>query len=213
MKKLALLLCTSLVVVLTTHAQETEEKNERPKNGVSIGVMGGGELKNAGLALPGVGYKRYFKNGGIRLVLGGRIDGESQTDMGITRVTQTGMFSARLGYQYHVTIKNFMPVIGMDGLGGYYLDEYRSTNGEDYLTENTVFGISPNAGIVVWLHPKLSVSLETRFDLTYRQNKTKETSYEWSSSKTVVLVTNSSNANGFKTHIAPISLLMFSLHF
>lgn len=201
----------STFTALHTSAQSNDENPFRTlKNEISFGIMGGGDVRQSPYPMPGIGYKRFTENGAFRALVGGSINSNSSSSGGWSNVQEEGAFVARIGYQYHVMLGRFMPMIGLDLSGGYYTNEWSNNQFNWEKTENTVVGLSPNLGLEFWISPKLSFFIDTRFDIAYTNIKS-EGGYEmgWPPMQTTYLNTSS----GINTTIAPISTFMCAFHF
>jgi len=113
-KKNAVILI-SVCILFTSQLSLAQDSSDSPyrvyKNEFSFGLLQGGELaQNGFLAMPRVGYKRFIRNGAIRLITGGTISIPSDSYSNKSE----GSISLRVGYQYHVMLGRFMPVLGMD---------------------------------------------------------------------------------------------------
>jgi len=215
MKSILTLLLAALIVQFSfAQEQEPEEKLGTDKgfrtlnNSVGFGVVGGGELRNQTYIMPALGYKRFVKDGAIRVLVGGNVNTNSSSNGVSTSTGNETAFNARIGYQYHVLLGRFMPTIGCDIAGGYY--EVKNKNSMYKNSESVMMGgLSPNVGLEFWISKKLSACIDLRFDISYREHAFSYEYLEWNGTWT----TNSSTTTGINTHVSPISSFMLAFHF
>lgn len=213
MKNFTLLLLL-LAFVLSTSAQieespvspvpqAEEDRYRNLDNSVGFGIVGGGELMGGIYPMPGLGYKRYIKEGAFRVMIGGIVNTNTQNGQwGSSNYDETA-FSARVGYQYHVIVGRFMPIIGVDLAGGYYQMKQMGFNQENE-TRNTTIGLSPNVGLEFFINNRLSFLIDTRFDFSFQNY------YQRTESPNFF---NTTKSQGMQTHISPISSFMAIFHF
>jgi len=214
---LALFIGMSVSAFAQLETTETEPTSSQDrfrylKHSVGFGIVGGGELRSNYRGpfwpMPGLGYKYHTENGAFRVMVGGIYNSSVSGGWGWGSNYSEGGFNGRIGYQYHVMVGRFMPIIGVDLAGGY--SEYTSsweTGKEEYTT--MVFGISPNLGFEFWITPKLSVLMDTRFDISYIDNETNfENNDPWGGPQN-----SFTRSQGMGTHISPISSFMAIFHF
>lgn len=191
-------------------AQESTSEFRDFKNELSFGVLGAGEVRGFGFAVPALGYRRLVDNGALRLQVGAFLNTQSNSFNGGTTRNEEKAVVLRGGYQYHVMLGRFMPAIGIDAYGGLYesLNSFAGVNSNDVSQWSA--GVSPNVGLGFWIVPKLSVNLDMRVDLGYQQRHERQEWFdEWSQTTTISEFTSA----GMRTHIAPISSFMVSFYF
>lgn len=194
---------------MTPAAEDDDDAYRSLKNSFGFGIVGGGELRNNIWPMPGLGYKHYMKDGAFRVMVGGIVNNNINSGGGWSSANNEAGANIRVGYQYHVLIGRFMPIIGVDIAGGYYERE-NSWSGFEEITRNSLVGISPNLGLEFWVTKKLSVLLDTRFDISYQDHYYKsESSWDpWNPNQV-----NITESQGIQTHISPISSFMAIFHF
>lgn len=216
--KRPLLLVLSLFVAQLAFAQieqateaspevQEEDRFRNLRHSVGFGIVGGGETSGKFFPMPGLGYKYYTDEGAFRVMVGGLINtNTSDGGWGFSSYDESA-FNVHLGYQYHVMLGRFMPIIGVDLAAGVY---ERKASGPNYLEKqkNAVFGLSPNVGLELFITNRLSFLIDTRFDVSYKDSYSLyEFSDGWQDdfSKT--------RTQGMQTHISAISSFMAIFHF
>lgn len=196
--------------------QETSPIAEEPspyrvlKHELGFGIIGGGDVRQNFWALPGVTYRYFLPNGAIRVLIGGTLNQNSNNTGGTLYDNSVYGFVSRVGYQYHVMLGRFMPRIGCDVSTGLYNENFNDS--WTYESQNTSFvvGLSPNIGMEFWFSPKFSMGLETRFDIAYRDFKSRNVSQDWLTGQPITTTTRSA---GINTTVGPISAFTFGFHF
>ncbi len=204
--KFALAVSFLMITTASLHAQEGQESPYRiHKNELSFGLLGGGELSQNFSSMPSIGYKRFIKDGAIRVITGGTVSSTSDANFSENEAST----SLRIGYQYHVLLGRFMPILGVDLMGGYFNQSYDS-GFDSQATVAAMGGLSPNVGLEFWISPKLSLFMDVRFDVTYRSSENEYTFFDpWTGAQ----VRNKTTVTGINTHVAPISSFHAAFHF
>ncbi|MEX2595658.1 MAG: hypothetical protein WEC59_01920 [Salibacteraceae bacterium] len=217
--KTTLTIVTVLLALLAqspaANAQVEQDENDPSrfrqfKNELSFGIVGAGDIRQQIWAVPGFNYKYYLKNGAIRVLAGGSYnESSSGGGQGFSQYdTEYGVI-VRAGYQYHVPLGRFMPILGCDASFGAYGYEYNYQQNLDK-SESTTFGVNPNLGIQFFISPKISLLLDTRIDFSYRQNEYTSEYLDWQTNQPIKTVTRSA---GINTRVAPFSTFLVAFHF
>ncbi|GAB4383057.1 MAG: hypothetical protein Kow0075_15100 [Salibacteraceae bacterium] len=208
------LLAMTLACVVAAGSAQEENPYQTYKNDIAFGILGAGELKSFGFPVPALSYRRFFTNSSVRVVMGGYIATDNQSGANFQYYEEQNALSIRAGYQYLVWLGRFTPHIGLDAFAGYYDWSYRDHSGwNNFVSESTTvtrsFGLSPNIALKYWFAPKLSVSLEMRTDLGYKEQRDLWSTNDPFSGN----ASGKSVSTGLMTHVAPISSFMVSFHF
>ena len=161
------------------------------------------------LAMPGLGYKYFTKSGAFRVMVGGIIDSRTDSWAGGSSSYGQNAINVHAGYQYHVMLGRFMPILGVDAHAGNYESFNNYDNGYNKESSLTI-GISPNLGLEFWISPKLSFLMDTRFNLSYVDQAYENEWFDpWSGGSEV----SKTRTQGIQTHVSPISSFMAAFHF
>lgn len=206
-----LFLVAASIMVAQEAGSPTESNPYRTlKHEVGLGVIGAGDVDVAQMfrPVPGLYYRYFLPNGAIRVLAGGTYN--SYSDGYYSGQSETYGYVVRVGYQYHVPIGRWMPRIGADISGGMFHDQYGDPSFDYYKSESMAIGLSPNIGLDFWISPKLSIGIETRFDISYIES-TNESGYpgdEWAEPYYY-----NGTSKGINTTIGPIALFACGFHF
>lgn len=217
MKKAILTLTLSFGLIIPSFMFAQDSDNDSKdfrsyKSHLSIGVEGAGELSGNLTALTSIGYKRYMNKGAIRGVIGANYRGSTTSESGTaTYKDELIMLSTRVGYQYlpDLIFNRVGTSLGIDLVGGMY-SNYNEGSISTYERSNMVVGISPNFGVEFYVIPKISILIETRFDMAINQLSISNQEYDFDGN---LVSSYAINNNGYLTHISPIGLFHVAYHF
>jgi hypothetical protein len=161
---------SSAQIETTSTLEATDDNPYRNlTHSLGFGIVGGGEMTQYGfLAMPGLGYKYFTKSGAFRVMVGGIIDSRTDSWAGGSSSYGQNAINVHAGYQYHVMLGRFMPILGVDAHAGNYESFNNYDNGYNKESSLTI-GISPNLGLEFWIRPTSLPSVHSWLRFTFKE--------------------------------------------